>query len=440
MAEGQGRSSGQGVKLLYIRDYLHKHTNKEHPKSVKEIIKHLASKGISVERKTIYNDILRLQIDFNEPIEFDKKTRSYYIAQPEFSVCELQLLLDAVKAADFVSSEEVLAISRKIAGLTNIYDQKALVGSSPDDEAIVRPVSSELQKKVIIQQAIRDNRKISFRQYMYYPTDHNRVDNGKTLVESYDGKDIVVVSPKKVVTMNGKHTLICFRSDDGMKRIEDLYYKLEYIEDVKILSSERDCIDLPAPGNWFELMSDATSEVDVAVSNYLRTGQYDAGMDEESLTRCCLDRLKEELVDDMQNMMLCSMLNQKECLVKLRTRKEFAFLLLKRFGYNIVIVPEVGDYCTTTTRLRIDMDFFNWLISLRTDVEIVSPPDIRQSFRNYVRLATWHYEYADVEPKRLVEIALELQETQGCKISEDALSFLMKKYRVRKPKTRKNKG
>ena len=48
MAEGQGRSSGQGVKLLYIRDYLRKHTNKEHPKSVKEIIKHLASKGISV--------------------------------------------------------------------------------------------------------------------------------------------------------------------------------------------------------------------------------------------------------------------------------------------------------------------------------------------------------------------------------------------------------
>lgn len=33
MAEGQGCSSNQGVKLLYIRDYLHKYTNKEHPKS-----------------------------------------------------------------------------------------------------------------------------------------------------------------------------------------------------------------------------------------------------------------------------------------------------------------------------------------------------------------------------------------------------------------------
>ena len=67
MAEGQGRSSNQGVKLLYIRDYLHKYTNKEHPKSAKDIIEYLASKGIKAERKTIYNDILRLQMDFQAP-------------------------------------------------------------------------------------------------------------------------------------------------------------------------------------------------------------------------------------------------------------------------------------------------------------------------------------------------------------------------------------
>ena len=58
MADGQGRSSEQGVKLLYIRDYLHKYTNKEHPKSAKDIIEYLASKGIKAERKTIYNALL----------------------------------------------------------------------------------------------------------------------------------------------------------------------------------------------------------------------------------------------------------------------------------------------------------------------------------------------------------------------------------------------
>lgn len=33
MAVGQGRSSGQGVKLLYVRDYLRKYTNKDHAKN-----------------------------------------------------------------------------------------------------------------------------------------------------------------------------------------------------------------------------------------------------------------------------------------------------------------------------------------------------------------------------------------------------------------------
>lgn len=70
MAKGQGRSSGQGVKLLIIRDYLRSHATKEHPKNAKAITKYLSSKwGIEASEKTIYNDILRLQMDFQEPIE-----------------------------------------------------------------------------------------------------------------------------------------------------------------------------------------------------------------------------------------------------------------------------------------------------------------------------------------------------------------------------------
>ena len=50
MAKGQGRSSEQGVKLLYIRDYLHQYADKEHPKSANDIIQYLASKGIKASR------------------------------------------------------------------------------------------------------------------------------------------------------------------------------------------------------------------------------------------------------------------------------------------------------------------------------------------------------------------------------------------------------
>ena len=88
MAEGQGRSSNQGVKLLYIRDYLRKYSDKEHPKSASKIVEYLASKGIKADRKTIYNDILRLLVDFQAPIEY----WGYYITEPQFEPHELRLM------------------------------------------------------------------------------------------------------------------------------------------------------------------------------------------------------------------------------------------------------------------------------------------------------------------------------------------------------------
>ena len=81
MAKGQGRSSGQGVKLLYIRDYLYTYTNRENPKNAKHIVEYLASKGIEASPKTIYNDILRLQIDFGVPVEYNPSKWGYYITQ-----------------------------------------------------------------------------------------------------------------------------------------------------------------------------------------------------------------------------------------------------------------------------------------------------------------------------------------------------------------------
>ncbi|MEE0110005.1 MAG: hypothetical protein UEP57_03820 [Oscillospiraceae bacterium] len=122
MAEGQGRSSNQGVKLLYIRDYLHKYTNKEHPKSAKEISEYLASKGIKADRKTIYNDILRLQVDFQEPIEYNPKKWGYYITKPQFTSDDLRMLLDSVRLSELLTSEETFRLYGKILSLANIYD------------------------------------------------------------------------------------------------------------------------------------------------------------------------------------------------------------------------------------------------------------------------------------------------------------------------------
>ena len=48
-----GRSSGQGVKLLYIRDYLYAHATKEHPKNARHIRDFLLSHGVEEGERTM---------------------------------------------------------------------------------------------------------------------------------------------------------------------------------------------------------------------------------------------------------------------------------------------------------------------------------------------------------------------------------------------------
>ena len=51
------RSSFQKLKILYVMEYLLKHSDEQHPVSTNEIIAYLQAHGISAERKSIYSDI-----------------------------------------------------------------------------------------------------------------------------------------------------------------------------------------------------------------------------------------------------------------------------------------------------------------------------------------------------------------------------------------------
>ena len=90
-----GRSSGQGVKLLYIRDYLYHHATKEHPQNANRIQAFLAQHDIEASVKTIYNDIVRLRDDFGVPVVYEARRWGYYITKPEFEPHELRLMVVA---------------------------------------------------------------------------------------------------------------------------------------------------------------------------------------------------------------------------------------------------------------------------------------------------------------------------------------------------------
>ena len=109
------RNPYQKLKLLYIKDYLERYSDEEHPVSVRELIAHLEKNGVSAERKSVYDDIECLR-DFGlDIVNVKGKQNGYYLASREFEMPELKLLVDAVAAAKFLTEKKSDAIIKKIA-------------------------------------------------------------------------------------------------------------------------------------------------------------------------------------------------------------------------------------------------------------------------------------------------------------------------------------
>ena len=75
------KSSNQKLKILHIAEIFKEMTDEEHGLTLAEIIEELKRRGISTERKSLYNDIEALRT-FGMEIETKKdKTVRYYLAE-----------------------------------------------------------------------------------------------------------------------------------------------------------------------------------------------------------------------------------------------------------------------------------------------------------------------------------------------------------------------
>lgn len=55
------RAPFQKLKILYIMDYLLRYSDENHPVTVAQLIQELEKRGISAERKSVYDDLEALR-------------------------------------------------------------------------------------------------------------------------------------------------------------------------------------------------------------------------------------------------------------------------------------------------------------------------------------------------------------------------------------------
>ena len=178
------QNNAKAVKLLHIRDYLHKYTNKENPKSANDILSYLSELNIEAERKSVYSDIEKLKKFYREPIEYDEKKHGYYISNPQFSAYELRIILDSIFLSHTLTLKETYEIIKKILNSMNVYDRAMFSDELKKRKPVRKSEYSTTYMAQVIKDAILEDKQISYRSFQY---DKKNRDNK---YRSYYGKSI----------------------------------------------------------------------------------------------------------------------------------------------------------------------------------------------------------------------------------------------------------
>ncbi|MBR0249150.1 MAG: WYL domain-containing protein [Synergistaceae bacterium] len=106
------------IKLLKLYELLRTETDENHPISRINLCQRLNDMGISSNVRTLSLDIQVLRDNGYAISSFLKdKEKFYYIPEPELSLPELKILIDAVQAASFIPEEKTEKLISKIAAL-----------------------------------------------------------------------------------------------------------------------------------------------------------------------------------------------------------------------------------------------------------------------------------------------------------------------------------
>ena len=97
------KKSNQKLKLMYLAQILLEKTDEEHTMTVPEMISELAKYDISVERKSLYDDIECLKLFGLDICMRKSRTTDYFVASRDFELPELKLLVDSVQSSRFIT-------------------------------------------------------------------------------------------------------------------------------------------------------------------------------------------------------------------------------------------------------------------------------------------------------------------------------------------------
>ena len=318
------KSLNQKQKILFIMDYLQKHSHKDHPVKTAELISMLKAHDIQSDRKTIYSDIEALQEYGLDIVSVAGRNGGFYIASPrEFELPELKLLIDAVLSSRYLTESKSRTLVKKLCQLCGTDHEAQLIQRNVIVSGRVKSMNETIYYNVdAIQDAIAQNKQISFR-YFDWGMDGKR---------RYREKEYLA-SPYGLCQDNENCYLLAHTERHGVTS-----FRVDRMSHIDITSEKR----VPCP----ELTGKALIE------HARRSFQMYSG----------------ETVN-----------------VKMRFHKDLLNAVIDRFGQDIMLIPESEEYFNFTASVAVSPMFLSWVIGFGSKAKILYPESVVEQYKQLCR-------------------------------------------------------
>ena len=320
------KGSNQKLKLMYLLRILMENTDETHSISMSDILLKLQDYGITAERKSIYNDLESLR-QYGVDIVGQQKDRTYYynVANRQFELAELKLLVDSVQSAKFLTSKKSNELIKKIEGLASKYEASKLQRQVYVTKRVKTMNESIYYNVDNIHTAITENRQIRFQYFQW---------NIKKEMELRHNGEYYRVSPWALSWDDENYYLVAY--DDTENIIKHFRVdKMLHIEITKEKRKGKECF----------------SEFDMAVYARKVFGMY-SGKDEH---------------------------------IKIRCKNELAGVIIDRFGKDIIMVPDGDEYFNVNVNVAVSSQFIHWIMALGDGATIVSPEYVVDNVKEEIK-------------------------------------------------------
>ena len=317
------KSDNQKLKIFYILDYLNHFSGEDHPIRAAELTQMLQSQhNISCDRKTVYSDIAALQDYGVDIVSLPGKNGGYFIANRNFELPELKLLIDAVQSSRFLTEKKSRELIEKLCKECSVHDAR-LMRRDILVSGRVKSMNETIYYNVdAIQEAISRGVQITFR-YFDWNIDGTR---------RYRDRDYIA-SPYGLCQDNENCYLLAHSPRHGVT-----HYRVDRMTNILLTAEKRvPCPELTGP----------------------------------------------RLVEHANQ--LFQMYSGEASSVKLRFHRSLTNVVIDRFGHDIMLIPDGADHFTFLVDVAVSPMFLSWVIGFGAKARILHPQSVVEQYREHLK-------------------------------------------------------